>query len=292
MRWRPALDRWIVVAALAATVAGAHTPALAKHKPPDPDRPYWRTNLFKRVVFDQPYLVTRWFPEQFKDPLFDSTLGAGLFIAIQSGSRSAGTFDAGLENAIHKGASPFAINAAHVFTDLGEGVVGAALLGITYGAARHDHNDRLAEASSLAGEALLNAGIWVEVLKAASARVRPGNPDANRFFQYGAPDNASFPSGHAMGAFSVAAVFAGVYRDTTWVPWVSYGLATSIGLSRIVLGRHYPGDVLVGGVLGASIGRAVVARNGEENLRKKSSIVPVVGPGGRGVGIGWSLSWK
>jgi hypothetical protein len=36
----------------------------------------------------------------------------------------------------------------------------------------------------------------------------------------------------------------------------------------------------------------VVARSGEEDSRRKGTIVPVVGPEGRGVGVGWSYSWK
>jgi undecaprenyl-diphosphatase len=197
-----------------------------------------------------------------------------------------------LENAIYDAASPGATQAAHVFTAMGEGVVAASLLGITYLSARRAHNDRLSEASSLAAESLITAGIWVTVLKAAAARVRPQYANANRFFQYGAAQNNSFPSGHAMGSFSVASVFAGVYHDTKWVAWLSYGVATMISASRVVLGRHYPGDVIVGGVLGASIGRGVVARNGEETARSQGTLVPVVGPSGRGVGVGWCYAWN
>src|SRR4029077_7587946 len=104
-----------------------------------------RTNLFKRVVFDQKYLVMSWFPQQFKDPLFDCSLGTGLVIAIQSGTREVGGFDLYLENDIYAHASPAATSAARFFTGLGEGVVAASLLGVTYLSARHDHNDRLAE---------------------------------------------------------------------------------------------------------------------------------------------------
>lgn len=179
-----------------------------------------------------------------------------------------------------------------MFTALGEGIVVASILGITYLSSRHTHDDRLSEASSLATEAFIDAGIWVTVLKLATARVRPNEPNANRFFQYGSSESTSFPSGHAMGAFSVAAVFAETYRDKRWVPWLSYGLAAMVGVSRLVVGRHYPGDVVVGAVLGSSIGRGVVARSGAEDLRRKGTIVPVVGPEGRGVGVGWSYSWK
>jgi hypothetical protein len=115
-----------------------------------------------------------------------------------------------------------------------------------YLGSRARHNDRLAETSSLATESLLDAGIWIEVLKATFSRVRPNNPGAGGFFQYGAAHAASFPSGHAMGAFAVATVFAEQYRDRKWMPWLAYGTAGLIAFSRIALGRHFPTGVLVG----------------------------------------------
>jgi membrane-associated phospholipid phosphatase len=113
---------------------------------------------------------------------------------------------------------------------------------------------------------MIDAGIWVTVLKLATARVRPNEPNANRFFQYGNAQASSFPSGHAMGAFSVASVFAEKYRDKKWVPWLSYGLATMVGASRLVVGRHYPGDVIVGAVL-AQASVAVSSRGAERRIR-------------------------
>ena len=289
--WR-IVSCWILAVTLVVTSAASGSPVWAARKVKDPDRPYWRTNLFKRVLTDQKFLVTRWFPHEFKDPMFACSLGAGVAIAIQSGSRENGAFDVALENDIQNASGSAATSAAHVFTALGEGVVVASILGITYLSSRRTHDDRLAEASSLAAESFIDAGIWVTVLKLATARVRPNQPGANRFFQYGGSQATSFPSGHAMGAFSVASVFAEKYRDKKWVPWLSYGLATMVSASRLVLGRHYPGDVVVGAVLGASIGRGVVARSGEEDSRRRGTIVPVVGPEGRGVGVGWSYSWK
>jgi undecaprenyl-diphosphatase len=261
----------------------------------DGDRPYWRTNLFKRVVTDQKFLVTRWWPQEFKDPLFGSSLAVGIALAVQSGSREGGGWDQQWEGTISDSSRPGVKNVSRGFTKLGNGTTVAALLGITYLSSRRAHNDRLSEASSLATESLLDAGIWIEVLKLATARVRPSGADAGSFFHYGSQESNSFPSGHAMGAFSVASVFAETYRDKRWVPWFSYGMASLIGVSRLALGRHFPGDVVVGAVLGTSIGRGVVARSREEGStprRMKGSIVPVVGPDGRGVGVGWAYSWR
>ena len=271
--------------------ASLGNPALAARKADDGDRPYWRTNLFKRVFTDQKFLLTRWWPQEIKDPLFASTLGAGLAMVIQSGSREGGR-DVAWESGIWGSAGSSAKHVSHVLTRMGNGTAIAAILGVTFLASRRAHDDRLSETSSLAAESLLDAGIWIVVLKSVTARVRPNQTEAGAFFQYGNSSHGSFPSGHAMGAFSVASVFAEKYRDKKWVPWFSYGLATLVGASRLALGRHFPGDVIIGAVLGSSIGRGVVARSGEETPHPRGTFVPVVGPEGRGVGVGWTYSWK
>jgi undecaprenyl-diphosphatase len=288
---RHASIRRLVVAALFASAASGGS-AFARASGDDGDRPYWRTNLFKRVATDQRFLLTRWWPQELKDPAFASTLAVGIALVVQSGSRESGGRDLRWGSGISSASSPAIRTASSRFTRLGNGTAVAAILGITYLSSRRAHDDRLAEATSLASESLLNAGLWVTALKAATARVRPNQPEAGGFFQYGSAQNGSFPSGHAMGAFSVAAVFAESYRDKKWVAWLSYGFATLIGASRLALGRHFPGDVIVGAVLGASIGRGVVARSNEETPRNKGEWGPVVGPGGRGVGVGWSYQWK
>ena len=283
---------WVLVGTIVLASAGSGSPALAATKADDGDRPYWRTNLFKRVLTDQKFLLTRWWPMEIKDPAFASTLAVGVALAGVSGSDEAGGRDLRWESGISGDAGHGVKVASSRLTRLGNGTTVAAILGITYLCSRRAHDDRLSEASSLAAESLLVAGVWSVVLKSVTARVRPNNTEAGRFFQYGNSANGSFPSGHAMGAFSVAAVFAESYRDKKWVPWLSYGLATLVGVSRLELGRHVPSDVIVGAVLGTSIGRGVVARSGEETPRTRGTFVPVVGPAGRGAGVGWSYSWK
>ncbi len=60
------------------------------------------------------------------------------------------------------------------------------------------------------------------------------------------PDRFSFPSGHSCAAMSVAAVYAWAFPS--WAP-ILLGLALAVGVSRVVLGVHYPGDVVVGQVI-------------------------------------------
>jgi undecaprenyl-diphosphatase len=68
-------------------------------------------------------------------------------------------------------------------------------------------------------------------------------------------NNGSMPSSHAANHFAVAVFFILLYgfknlKNTVfWFTW-----AFLIAFSRIYNGVHYPSDVIVGALLGASIG--------------------------------------
>jgi membrane-associated phospholipid phosphatase len=96
------------------------------------------------------------------------------------------------------------------------------------------------------------------VLKALVDRSRP--PDAMGFDALvGVPGSPSFPSGHAMTAFAVAAAVALLAPR---LRWPVLGLAAVIAFSRVYLGVHFWIDVLAGAALGIAIGAgiAVLAR--------------------------------
>lgn len=69
-------------------------------------------------------------------------------------------------------------------------------------------------------------------------------------------DRFSFPSGHTLHAvtFTVIAVSAFPALALILVP-----AAVLIAMSRVVLGLHYPSDVLAGALLGAGVARASMA---------------------------------
>lgn len=101
------------------------------------------------------------------------------------------------------------------------------------------------------------------VLKALVDRSRP--PDAIDLESLvGVPGSPSFPSGHAMTAFAVAAAIALLAPR---LRWPALGLAAVIGFSRVYLGVHFWLDVLVGAALGLAIGLAVAC-----SLRAAASV--------------------
>jgi undecaprenyl-diphosphatase len=73
----------------------------------------------------------------------------------------------------------------------------------------------------------------------------------------GAPlDRYSFPSGHTLHAVSFACQACAAFPELTVVV---VPLALAIAASRVVLGLHYPTDVLVGALIGAVTGTCGVA---------------------------------
>jgi undecaprenyl-diphosphatase len=92
--------------------------------------------------------------------------------------------------------------------------------------------------------------------KWAVRRTRPdpveaGVPEERRIT---VPTSSSFPSGHAAAGFaftegvaSVSPELAGPLRF----------LAAVVGYSRVHVGVHYPGDVIVGSLIGSSVGELV-----------------------------------
>lgn len=87
------------------------------------------------------------------------------------------------------------------------------------------------------------------LLKAWIKRDRPfvSIPEGMSVFQ--PHDQFSMPSGHTAAAFLMAGLIGYFYTE---FGVLAYLWACFIGMSRVVLGVHYPSDVLAGALLGSS----------------------------------------
>lgn len=102
---------------------------------------------------------------------------------------------------------------------------------------------------------LVVSHLAVQLVKRTVSRPRPSRAIA-RAALVEDPDRFSFPSGHSAAAMSVAFAYAVAYPALA-APIVM--VAMVVGLSRVALGVHYPGDVLVGQMLALLTGAVVVA---------------------------------
>jgi undecaprenyl-diphosphatase len=104
----------------------------------------------------------------------------------------------------------------------------------------------------------------VVLFKNTVQRLRPSHvPDLqDRIHLLFAPDGGlyrggtfGFVSSHASNHFGIAAFMIGVFRGRPrWAVPALLAWATLVSYSRIYLGVHYPGDILVGGLYGFIVG--------------------------------------
>lgn len=97
---------------------------------------------------------------------------------------------------------------------------------------------------------LVASHLIVQLVKRTVGRPRPSR-GTHCVTLVAEPDKFSFPSGHSAAAMSIAFAFAVAYPAFA-LPL--YGAALLVGLSRVFLGVHYPGDVFVGQLIAVLTG--------------------------------------
>lgn len=131
------------------------------------------------------------------------------------------------------------------FTFIGSGqftvILGLFILFFLYKVLRH-RSELILFTAAVLGSAVLNG-----ILKQFFHRMRP---DFHRLIEIG---GYSFPSGHAMNAFTVYAILSFLlwrHIASKWGRGVlifgSIVMILAIGISRIYLGVHYPSDIIGG----------------------------------------------
>jgi undecaprenyl-diphosphatase len=112
----------------------------------------------------------------------------------------------------------------------------------------------VASASTRALLSLVVSHIVVQLVKRTVGRPRPLRDRVWRSL-VAAPDRFSFPSGHSAAAMSVALIYCVRFPE---LGVVLMPLAMLVGISRVCLGVHYPGDVLMGQLLALLTGVIVL----------------------------------
>ncbi|MBV7504676.1 phosphatase PAP2 family protein [Bacillus sp. sid0103] len=141
--------------------------------------------------------------------------------------------------------TPFLTNVMKFFTFIGSApfviVLSLFLLFFLYKVLHH-RLELILLIAAIAGSAILNG-----ILKNFFQRVRP---DFHRLIEIG---GYSFPSGHAMNAFTVYSIISFLLwrhipsRLGRWTLIIfSSVMIVAIGISRIYLGVHYPSDIIGG----------------------------------------------
>lgn len=115
-----------------------------------------------------------------------------------------------------------------------------------------------------------SSGIVADIVKVIAGRYRPSELLAQGLygFDFWHVDRAltSFPSGHTTTAFTLAAAITYLWPKTGIIMWP---IALLIGISRIMIGAHYPSDV-IGGVFVGIFSTLIVIRYFEQKSEGQS----------------------
>ncbi|HEY2723342.1 MAG TPA: phosphatase PAP2 family protein [Pseudonocardiaceae bacterium] len=156
-------------------------------------------------------------------------------------------------------AHPRAVSAARGMSHFGEHALGWLAIG-ALGALvdRRRRRDWLVSAAAVAAA----HGTSIAV-KRVVRRHRPTDPSVQVLV--GTPSRLSFPSSHATSTTTAAVLYGGLLRRP-----LTPVLVPPMLVSRLVLGVHYPSDVLLGSALGGAIGALVRRRLGSGSTSASS----------------------
>jgi len=280
---------------LCSSISQAQEPLAVESPSPTPETNIEK-NFIKNILSDQKAIWTAPFHVNRKDRVWALPLtGAALTLWATDRQTEA--------ELMEHGDNLQRFRVSRKFSETGSVYATGTLAGTFYLVGHLTHNARARETGILAAEALVNGAIVGSALKLASQRQRPPvDNGSGEFFDGG----SSFPSGHAINAWSVATILAREYgKDRTALKIALYGTAAAVSITRYTGRKHFLSDTLIGSAIGYGIGRFVYDRHHDPSLDKKESsaiskvlrskyfprVAPDYGPrtGTYGASLGWTF---
>ncbi len=251
-------------------------------------------DFFKNILSDQRLIWTAPFHMQASDAKWTIPLTGAFAALLASDRHTSGEL-------VENGDDQDRLNASHYISELGAAYTTGTVAASFYLFGRATHNAHARETGVLSGEALINGAIVATILKAATQRQRPPTDNSSGEFWDG---GSSFPSGHAISAWSVFTVIAKEYGQHRPVLRLGlYGMATAVSVSRFTGRNHFLSDVLIGSAIGYGIGRCTYERRHDPALESEpksktskvlhSKFFPTIAPeyNRPGHSYGAMLSW-
>jgi len=272
-------------------IAQAQTPAASPSPTPSPSAtPSLESQFFKNILHDQKAIWTSPFHLHSHDARWLAPLGLGAAALIAT--------DQSTGDEVAESDKP--LNASRIVSYAGSAYGVGSVAATFYLFGRFKHDERAREAGILGAEALIDSAIVVTAVKEITQRTRPsGGVRRSDFFDGG----SSFPSGHSIEAWSLAAIVANEYHDHAAVQVAAYGIASAVSVARFTGRKHYLSDVLVGSALGYGIGKYVYHTHhressdasGDQEESRRSKRWPMIAPQydrqakEYGVALAWSF---
>ncbi len=201
---------------------------------------------------------------------------------------------------------PANLNTAMYF--LGDGLFHIGLVGGIWGYGKINHDNRAKQTASQMVEAMLGAGMMIQVIKHITGRESPFTADTRggvwRFFpnqlEYArnVPNYDAFPTGHLAATLAALTVVSENYPEKRWIKPVGIGLCTMLGFSMVNNGVHWISDYPLGMVIGYGFAKIAVRKGrisppvfadkipgSMESSKKKVQLFPLMNPVNKTAGV-------